>query len=591
MSSHNIIKVCKITEEIKSELQGAVIFAGSHISVYQNSGVPSGEIVISSLFTYLFGDEYSKDSKLYEEYKKIPFEALMEIAPAQEKVLSAIINLYSCSTPNPVHKALVKLLHHRKIASIITPNYDLCIDQAQKEFDNISLVVDEKDIPQSLKAAALMPYFKIHGTADPERAESIVYTLKQEGELPCWKKKFLQKLVKDKVILFLGYSGRDFDICPLIAKAMPYKKIYWLSNSGVLSAYSQYLIKSNQSNVIFLGDLICLLDKVYETKIASCDSGNVQFSPSNIFGMTGHEILVWKINVLDRLGMTSVGLKVCEQYRTELGEDFYLKMKASFLAHEGRYADAKKYCLQRAQLSKITEANQIDALMHAAGISIPLGEYWNSYRLQQKVRKRLAVPGNEDFQNLHLRFIRESFTFKMRIFQIFRKIPPLILITMLVKRSARKNYASAFKELGSSGSWDDRQLLQHNAERLGIPTENDSIALSSNVGFVNLGMPNMDIIRYRDFLRFGTSQEQIEKIKKIDEYIRRAEFLGIKTEVWKLSRLKLLRNKNNLSIDQQDEYFAKWRKNLKNTQYVPFLKVLHQLEYWTVRFHFWLAQP
>lgn len=577
------ILVTNLTKQIIEELYGAVIFVGSYVSVYKGTNVPSGAMMTQSMFQYLFDDTYSENIILLEEYRKIPFEALMEMCPNTEKVKSAIVNLYGCNIANPVHNALIKLLTSEKFESLITPNYDLCFDSIISKDSNVITVIDESDFEKYNSVAKGKCYFKIHGSAESNFQDTLIYTLRQEGALPNWKKQLLSDLLSNKVILFIGYSGRDFDICPLIAEEISYKKIYWLSYKGDLSAYADLLIKSKEGNQILKGDLVDLLNIVYKMQIKPEKADDTNFSPKDNFFMTEKEILLWRINILDRLGFSSIGLKECETHKEVLGDDYYLKMRSAFLAHQGRYADAKFEALKRTKLSTNQIKEHLDAFIQAAAISIPHGSYLSSFLLQQKFKKRLRQLNPEKFNTFNSRFILISFTYKMRLFQILKKLPPLFFLLIWVKRNAQKNYSKAYDALRSSGSWDDRQMLQHNAERLNIPTQRTNVSLPSNVGFINLGMSTMDIIRYRDFLRFGPKDVQMEMLKRIDEYIVKAELLGIKTEVWKLCRIKLLLNRKELSGYQKLKCFSQWRRNLNNTQYVGVLHLFYKIEYWIVR--------
>src|SRR5207244_716893 len=84
------------------------------------------------------------------------------------------------------------------------------------------LIVTESEAQniRSLQAAI----FKIHGCVEhdqhrkPGEDRTMIYTLGREGELPPWKRRILYRLVAGRRLLVCGYSGRDFEICPELAR-------------------------------------------------------------------------------------------------------------------------------------------------------------------------------------------------------------------------------------------------------------------------------------------------------------------------------------------------------------------------------------
>src|SRR5581483_12022238 len=112
------------------------------------------------------------------------------------------------------------------ISAIITPNYDQAIDDCFRQKQDI-LFSDAccKRFNKNPRGGIL---FKIHGSIN--HPKSMIYTIEQEKRLSLSKTETLQNILKDKILIVIGYSGRDFDICPLITskKVYGYKKVVWL---------------------------------------------------------------------------------------------------------------------------------------------------------------------------------------------------------------------------------------------------------------------------------------------------------------------------------------------------------------------------
>ncbi|HIG17356.1 MAG TPA: hypothetical protein EYQ31_08725, partial [Candidatus Handelsmanbacteria bacterium] len=55
----------------------------------------------------------------------------------------------------------------------------------------------------------------------------MVFQLSQEGALPDWKRQMLARILKGRDVVVMGYSGLDFDICPILF-GLEYKRLFWL---------------------------------------------------------------------------------------------------------------------------------------------------------------------------------------------------------------------------------------------------------------------------------------------------------------------------------------------------------------------------
>lgn len=191
----------------------SILFIGSAVSMFVpvegGDGLPTGLAVVRRFLKELFPDWYGKDQEFTKLVDKTPFEQLLEHYPHPEHLKATFSAFFDTNAFNPIHSVLVDEVINGSVEAIVTTNYDRCIEGALAcKGLAFSLIVTGKE------ERTEFPLFKIHGTA--ENADSIVATLGAEYCLPDWKLDVLGELVNGKHLVFLGYSGRDFDICPAI---------------------------------------------------------------------------------------------------------------------------------------------------------------------------------------------------------------------------------------------------------------------------------------------------------------------------------------------------------------------------------------
>lgn len=347
-----------------------VVFIGYYISNLAETNLPTGQSFGKDLYEYIFAKKPEQLQLLYELYQEVPFEALMEACPAKEQALAVLQAEFSTRKSNPAHVLLASKLADGTLSSLITPNYDLTIDEALK--GKVHPVVHDKDISPDGGPV----YFKIHGTADDK--DTIIYTLRQEGELKSWKYKLLNHITEDKTIIFLGYSGRDFDICPMIAVEARYHNIIWLhyGSLDLLSPYAHYLLNGSASNLLVTGDFCSMLNKLFGTALR-CTIGESQFKAAR-FGLTPGELLRWQLALLDRLAYPNLGMPLLETRKTELSKAEYLAYKSSFCAHHGLYRKTARICLKRARNKGLNIETRLQEFISAAGTYSAYGHYQTS---------------------------------------------------------------------------------------------------------------------------------------------------------------------------------------------------------------------
>lgn len=212
-----------------------IVILGSAISQFEPTLKPPGQNISQSIAELLIkkagSDLIIKDIN-YEDSAKmilneVLFEQCFERCPDQSKARNIVNDYYASATPNEYHEILAKAMIQGKISGLITTNYDNCIDECLYRFGNcaVTKVVEEKD---AVGAEVGYPiYFKIHGTCDDHGGKSICFSLSNEARLAQWKRELLQRMTEGRTVLFIGYSGYDFEICSELYKANRIAKLFW----------------------------------------------------------------------------------------------------------------------------------------------------------------------------------------------------------------------------------------------------------------------------------------------------------------------------------------------------------------------------
>lgn len=226
---------------IQSAQEGNLsLFVGSAISTFPPTNIPSGMRIRDSMSRLLaerdFEGKYKSADYFRAEFlSSMSLEGILEICDYKDSVYSFMKGLFDRAIPNPAHSFIASLIHQRLVHSVITTNYDEGIEKAFKRISGKTLLPIKQDT--RISATGYPYFFKLHGSISDPR-EQIINTLSQESKgLPRWKAESLDSLLAHKDVLFIGYSGHDFDICPLLLN-MPIKNVYWCTRGSLKSCVS-----------------------------------------------------------------------------------------------------------------------------------------------------------------------------------------------------------------------------------------------------------------------------------------------------------------------------------------------------------------
>ena len=157
----------------------------------------------------------------------------MQCYPNRSAIQPIIQRLFCERRPNPIHHSLFSSLRSGMAKGLITTNYDLAFDSLAEWDPSLVTVFDSLSCDkyrnlQSESAEFQKVLFKIHGTAVPGAEKTIVCDLEAERWPDKWKRDLLFDMTKDRTVVVIGYSGRDFDICPLLANHTKQAYTVWL---------------------------------------------------------------------------------------------------------------------------------------------------------------------------------------------------------------------------------------------------------------------------------------------------------------------------------------------------------------------------
>jgi tetratricopeptide (TPR) repeat protein/NAD-dependent SIR2 family protein deacetylase len=225
---------------------------GAGVSMNAPSNLPSARTISKALLEYIIPPKYLDTVAAHEGLR---YEDIIEqIKNFYDDKLGFMEYFNNCRTSNLIHFFLAHAVIQK--SGMITTNFDYLIEWAlhnsldELTRSKIKLIItpaDFKGIPNILGdiSNGYFPIFKIHGSfqnvATKEMTvDSLITTTsalsreKGEGEilgLEPYKKSAIEPLLKDRVLIVMGYSGNDdFDIGPFLKAVKGIKHLIWIDH-------------------------------------------------------------------------------------------------------------------------------------------------------------------------------------------------------------------------------------------------------------------------------------------------------------------------------------------------------------------------
>jgi hypothetical protein len=360
--------------------RGLVVLAGALVSAFEPTNAPDGNTVTEGLWDLIFGAV--RWPRLKKDFRGIPFEALMHLYPDSSSLKSRVQKLFETYTPNPVHRCLADQLLAGGLCGLITTNYDLAFDTCLAKDPRCVTVYDRSthEGAQRLTPPARV-FFKIHGTATPGHEDTLIYSLEREGLLEHWKRERLLRETEGRVLLILGYSGRDFDICPILAGEARAAKIIWLQRSRDVSPGAARVLARTDA-LLLLGDLVELLRRLFAPGLTARRSAP-RWDAATVFdaGIARD----WRLEVLNRLACGRYGVPAAEALPSD--DPRGVRLRASMYAHVGRYRDCVREIEGLLQRAGVGDVERAGLRVSVAGGWFIYGRHLRGYRLLRKTER------------------------------------------------------------------------------------------------------------------------------------------------------------------------------------------------------------
>lgn len=520
------VPVADVPDETFDALRASkpVLLVGSAASMFSPTNLPNGQKVADDLVEWLAGGPNRWPCWLFEDAKQLPFEAVLDAYPDQESLLKIICSLYGDPNlkPNSIHASIGDGLIDGTFSGLITTNYDLAFDNYFKDTPEISPILNEEQGSSWMNnPSGRRVYWKIHGTGNNGR--SIVANLARERRMDPWKRSLLRRLVIGRLIIFLGYSGRDFDICPELACKREHFHAVWLVRSPDLNANQTRIIEKTSVEVID-GTLHGFLEKLCRRSIevtARLDRG------VNVRDYFDARLLEeWRIRLLKRLACPSICMNLLNSFSPSPGSTLKVRISMShMLGHQGRYHDQVRILDSRISDAK----DQRDKLTRFLDASTAWGIYGSARKSRARLESARKIASSikaEDHQRGHMAEAELLLWVRKYFF-----LQPMPCLKRWVQRHGKKEYLTAVRAFQRT-DLDALYSVHHDAERIHVDVKG-GFAAAAAIGFRALGLRSMQSQKERDRITALERPLTRADVASCEEWHARAIQYGWQPEAWK----------------------------------------------------------
>lgn len=210
---------------------GLVLFVGAGVSIPLPAGAPSWNSlkreILKAFHEKLFSKNWPINAYLSEAKDRVTTsnvrpETFLFLLTQHSSGLfvNGLIESINLSHPNPNHYLISNLLNKGVVKKIVTTNFDQYIEKCLD--GNYELAVNEDEIGYCLENLGSPIIFKPHGCLS--QPNSMKYRLDQIQKLSETKAALLESVLLQAPTLFVGYSGNDEDIFPVLSKLIQKSK-------------------------------------------------------------------------------------------------------------------------------------------------------------------------------------------------------------------------------------------------------------------------------------------------------------------------------------------------------------------------------
>jgi len=529
------VRRCKelSSSEIESFLASKpVLLVGSAVSDFAPTTLPSGGTVAHDILKMLGQPDTDEGwpEFLWADAELLPFEAVLEGYPDQQQLSDILCQLFGDPRlkPNTLHAAIGEGLKRGLFSGLITTNYDLAFDNYFTDRSVFKICRKQDYSAWKSEPSRRAPYWKIHGSARHEDKDTMIYNLAHERRMDPWKRELLKELVEDQTVIFLGYSGRDFDICAELACIKTFRRSVWLVFARgqiprpELNANQERLL-SKPADTVVLGDLHTLLGQLCSQSIPNEGRQNSTVDIRTCFDDA--LIQEWRLLLLDRLACPSVGIPMLRQFRKS-GEANG-SLWASMYNHAGQYRKAARHIeSQIATASK--PRDRLTYLIDAANAWYVYGARVRSFAYFWRAKRLASSLPVDPYHDACLSKVALMYWMRRARFCESLPIPAL---NSWIRRKATDCYGAAVAGFERT-SLDNLYIVQGDAERIGI-ANHEGFASQAKLGFISLGLRGMQTIKMRETILYLRRRLEPEERETCFNMLELSKNYGWSPEAWK----------------------------------------------------------
>jgi len=567
VKEYRIVRVADCGPELESRRQfGFVFLIGSLVSTYAPTNLPIGAQITEGLWSFIFGDEWPPWLK--KDFSLLPFETIMQCYPARAHVRTIVQRLFQTAPPNLIHHRLTAGLVGRTIDGLVTTNYDRAFEMSvsgQSNVHSVTTCADARAYLSTPPPARPTLIFKIHGTAREGLESTLVCDLEAEGRLPRWKRDLLFDLIQGRTVIVVGYSGRDFDICPELADAKEPIDVVWLQRTRRHLQPNAERVLQRRRGILVLGDLVPFVEVVLGEKISV-----VQSPVTWRFDAHFDQALVdqWRERLLEWMACPALFARPAINKKSD--EIRTLIESAAFAKHAGAYYTGARILERIVRIPGLDRRERLTTEISKAEAWFMYGRHWWAWRMLGRIERQLTDrPSDDELKVLAAELRLMMYMRAAQFAQRFR----LVGFQKRIRKASLSFYKLARNALENGGAWRRLASVQQNAERIGI-SDTAGLPLPAATGYASLGLISMDVIAKRDWIRSG-------EMTKAKHYvalccINKAAQYGWQAEAWKLHWILLWSRSKGVRHAKRRNHLVGWLKHFLKTQY-PLLGRILQL--------------
>lgn len=353
-------KVKKLTVlEFVSELNtieqdncvGPCLFLGA------GADVSSGGVLFSDLKKSIVSN--SRHSKIYEQESVAlidkDFNEMIETLDDEGrcKIIEYFIKNSQEWMPSDGYKLLILLAKEKCISSVITTNFANLLEKTQEQMgiEAFQIFSPATAIPAQYyinRKATKAVYLKMHGDLN---GKLITHLTNTEIENKSYQTEFIklfEHLIRDEILVFLGYSGWDTKIAEVFERNIAsIKTVYWCNI--VEPDEKAPLIKLFRKNDVVIKFVNYNFDKTLQIMATELFKDRLLFHVDSIFiwAMVKFKIARLQTEFIKNIQSETVGLTTVNRTKQDLLDDFILEKNRNLCIITGNSGVGKSLLLEK----------------------------------------------------------------------------------------------------------------------------------------------------------------------------------------------------------------------------------------------------